>query len=749
MIHAAYNGFAMQDIPFGRSTAYRNSISIEAIGSSEGQGQVRTEAGTEAGTEDVTADTRAGKPECRRIAALPDHLVSQIAAGEVVERPASVVKELLENAIDAGAKRIELRIEEGGVRRIAVSDDGSGIEADQLSLALTRHATSKITSLDELESVGTLGFRGEALAAIASVARVRITSRVAGAESATMIDNALIDTALSDKSLSDNALRANSQSMLQPAAGPRGTTVEVLDLYSSTPARRKFLKAQGTETAHSLEAFRRVALAFPDIGFGCHVDGRSVEQWPAGRWQDRVAQVLGGDIATRPIERIAGELRLQGLAGVPTASRARADRQFFYVNGRFVRDKLLSHAVKQAYADVLHGDRHPAWCLFLWIDPREVDANVHPAKIEVRFRDARAIHSFVFHAVREALRVGAGEAGIQASTDDGDSRVAASNTVSWTPQETAQPRWQSTLPLATPAGAGRATGGSDDRNSYRPFGDSSASGAASGSTSGSFADSFANSAWRSGTGARPDQSVSSLMRFYAADASDPPDGSLAADRLSSSDPTAVFGAPTHDMAHSAADADLPPLGFAIAQLHGIYVLAQNAAGLVVVDMHAAHERIVYERLKTGLDAQAIASQPLLIAAHFRADDTEIATAELERDQLLAFGLDIDQLAPDTLAVRAVPTVLAKGDPVGLAREVLAELHEHGASRLLTERRDALLAGMACHAAVRANQRLSLEQMNALLRDMESTPGADQCNHGRPTWVQVPMAELDRWFLRGR
>jgi DNA mismatch repair protein MutL len=749
MIHAAYNGFAMQDIPFGRSTAYRNSISIEAIGSSEGQGQVRTEAGTEAGTEDVTADTRAGKPECRRIAALPDHLVSQIAAGEVVERPASVVKELLENAIDAGAKRIELRIEEGGVRRIAVSDDGSGIEADQLSLALTRHATSKITSLDELESVGTLGFRGEALAAIASVARVRITSRVAGAESATMIDNALIDTALSDKSLSDNALRANSQLMLQPAAGPRGTTVEVLDLYSSTPARRKFLKAQGTETAHSLEAFRRVALSFPDIGFGCHVDGRSVEQWPAGRWQDRVAQVLGEDIATRPIERIAGELRLQGLAGVPTASRARADRQFFYVNGRFVRDKLLSHAVKQAYADVLHGDRHPAWCLFLWIDPREVDANVHPAKIEVRFRDARAIHSFVFHAVREALRVGAGEAGIQASTDDGDSRVAASNTVSWTPQETAQPRWQSTLPLATPAGAGRATGGSDDRNSYRPFGDSSASGAASGSTSGSFADSFANSAWRSGTGARPDQSVSSLMRFYAADASDPPDGSLAADRLSSSDPTAVFGAPTHDMAHSAADADLPPLGFAIAQLHGIYVLAQNAAGLVVVDMHAAHERIVYERLKTGLDAQAIASQPLLIAAHFRADDTEIATAELERDQLLAFGLDIDQLAPDTLAVRAVPTVLAKGDPVGLAREVLAELHEHGASRLLTERRDALLAGMACHAAVRANQRLSLEQMNALLRDMESTPGADQCNHGRPTWVQVPMAELDRWFLRGR
>jgi DNA mismatch repair protein MutL len=721
----------MQDIPFGRPTADRQSSSIDATDSSEYQ------------------------TERRRIAALPDHLVSQIAAGEVVERPASVVKELLENAIDAGARRIELRIEEGGVRRIAVNDDGSGIEADQLTLALTRHATSKITSLGELESVGTLGFRGEALAAIASVARVRITSRVAGADSATMIDSALIDNALSDQALGNDALSGKAlshdvisgttQSRLQPAAGPKGTTVEVLDLYSSTPARRKFLKAQGTETAHSLDAFRRVALAFPDIGFSCHVDGRSVEQWPASRWQDRVAQVLGEDIATRPIERIAGELRLQGLAGVPTASRARADRQFFYVNGRFVRDKLLSHAVKQAYADVLHGDRHPAWCLFLWIDPREVDANVHPAKIEVRFRDARAIHSFVFHAVREALRVGAGEAGISSLADDGHARVATGNTVSWTPQKAAQPRWQSALPLATPAGGGRATNGSGDGMTHRSVGEGSGGGPVSGSGSGSSGD----AAWRSGAGARSDQSVSSLMRFYAADAIDPPGGSRSADRLASPEATKLVSAPGQEMAHHAAQPGLPPLGFAIAQLHGIYVLAQNAAGLVVIDMHAAHERIVYERLKKGLDAQAIASQPLLIAAHFRADDTEIATAELEREPLLAFGLDIDQVAPDTLAVRAVPTVLAKGDPVGLAREVLAELHEHGASRLLTERRDALLAGMACHAAVRANQRLSLEQMNALLRDMESTPGADQCNHGRPTWVQVPMAELDRWFLRGR
>jgi DNA mismatch repair protein MutL len=430
---------------------------------------------------------------------------------------------------------------------------------------------------------------------------------------------------------------------------------------------------------------------------------------------------------------------------VPTASRARADRQFFYVNGRFVRDKLLAHAVKQAYADVLHGDRHPAWCLFLWIDPREVDANVHPAKIEVRFRDARAIHSFVFHAVREALRVGAGDTGIQASADDGHPRLAAGNTVSWTPQEAAQPRWQSTLPLATPAGSGRATAGSGDGDLHRTYGSGSGSRSGSSSTDSS----FGGSALRPGAGSRADQSVSSLMRFFAADANDPRNKSRASDQMVSPDASAYVSAPAQDAEHAQAQSDLPPLGYAIAQLHGIYVLAQNAAGLVVVDMHAAHERIVYERLKNGLDAQAIASQPLLIAAHFRADDTEINTAELERDQLLAFGLDIDQIAPDTLAVRAVPTVLAKGDPVGLAREVLAELHEHGASRLLTERRDALLAGMACHAAVRANQRLSLEQMNALLRDMESTPGADQCNHGRPTWVQVPMAELDRWFLRGR
>ena len=605
----------------------------------------------------------------RPIAPLPDHLVSQIAAGEVVERPASVVKELLENAIDAGARHIELRLEEGGVRRVSVADDGGGIEPEQLGLALRRHATSKIASLDELERVRTLGFRGEALAAIASVARVRSAS-VAPGEGV-------------------------------PAAGPPGTTVEVLDLYSATPARRKFLKAQGTETAHALDAFRRVALAHPSIAFTAHVDSRRVEAWPAASGEARAANALGEDVATRRIGRDAGALRLDGLAGVPTASRARADRQFFYVNGRFVRDKLLAHAVRQAYADVLHGDRHPAWCLFLHIDPLEVDVNVHPAKTEVRFRDARAIHSFVFHAVGEALRVGAAADGVASSV-------------------------RGAMPDGGAASGDRWAGGTP-RQSSLP--------------------------WRGEPRALPaaDAALPALMRFLAPD-TPRSTGALAEETAAPagarSDWVSDASAGT---SAAAADTDdgLPPLGYAIGQVHGVYVLAQNASGLVVVDMHAAHERIVYERLKAGLAATSVPSQPMLLPPSFIADADELRTAIEEREPLLALGLDVVESGPDTLSVRAVPTPLAAGDPVALARAVLADLAEHGASRLLDERRDALLATMACHAAVRANQRLTLAQMDALLRDMERTAGADQCNHGRPTWVQLPMAELDRWFLRGR
>jgi DNA mismatch repair protein MutL len=644
--------------------------------------------------EDAQTRASAAAADRRPIAPLPDALVSQIAAGEVVERPASVVKELLENAIDSGATRIALRIEEGGVRRIVVSDDGCGIEPEQLPLALTRHATSKIASLHDLERVGTLGFRGEALAAMASVARVRLTSRTASADSAHLIDTDPV---------------SGDAATVQPAAGPPGTTVEVLDLYSATPARRKFLKAQGTETAHCLDAFRRVAIAHPGISFSCHVDTRSVEQWPAGDWTARVAGALGEDIPVRELAREAGQLQLRGLIGVPTASRTRADRQFFYVNGRFVRDRLLSHAVKQAYADVLHGDRHPAWCLFLRIDPTEVDANVHPAKIEVRFRDARAIHSFIFHAVREALRVGAGTDGVGVRVPGSSAALPDASPMGeggLSAREPVQPQWQSSLPLsaqrAAPAGASAWA-----RDTY----------------AGSTRPSTAPAAERG--------SLDSVMRWLAPDTS-----------------TDLSSRPLQDAPH-ATGGELPPLGFAIGQIHGVYILAQNAHGLVVVDMHAAHERIVYERLKAGLAAQALPSQPLLVPAIVRGDELDLRIAEDEREALQAFGLELDPLSPTSLAVRAVPAALLDGDPVGLARSVLNELREHGSSRLLAERREALLATMACHAAVRANQRLDLVQMNALLRDMESTPGADQCNHGRPTWVQWPMAELDRWFLRGR
>jgi len=669
----------------------------------------------------------------RPIAPLPDHLVSQIAAGEVVERPASVVKELLENAIDAGARHVELRLEEGGVRRVAVVDDGCGIPPAQLGLALTRHATSKIGSLGELERVRTLGFRGEALAAIASVARVRIVSRTAGADAATVIDSTLEG--------------------LAPAAGPVGTTVEVLELYSATPARRKFLKAQGTETAHSLDAFRRVALAHPSIAFACFVDGRRVEQWPAVRGPGRAAAALGEDVSTRSIERVAGPLRLHGLAGVPTASRARADRQFFYVNGRFVRDKLLAHAVKQAYADVLHGDRHPAWCLFLWIEPEEVDVNVHPAKTEVRFRDARSIHSFVFHTVREALRVGAAADGVAstvrgaapgtglagasaygAAAAGGAGDASPSGTTAGrdaaAPRDASRPAWQATLPLAA---APQSIGPlmrflAPDPQRAEPTGESSRP--------------------QLGTPAGPQHAATTAAPAGPTFGAPPQPGLPAPDAPASAGPASAAPASTAP-ASTTRDAGLPPLGFAIGQVHGVYVLAQNAQGLVVVDMHAAHERVVYERLKAGLDARAVPSQPLLIPPAFMADAHERRVVDEEREALHELGLELAPCDDGSIAIRAVPAALAAGDPVQLARSVLADLAEHGASRLLAERRDALLATMACHAAVRANQALSLAQMNALLRDMETTAGADQCNHGRPTWVQLPMAELDRWFLRGR
>jgi len=628
-------------------------------------------------------------PSRRPILALADTLISQIAAGEVVERPASVVKELLENAIDAGAERIEVRIDEGGVRRVAVSDDGIGIPAAELPLAAQRHATSKIASLEELERVGTLGFRGEALASIASVARVTITSRTADAPHANVLDSA--------------------SGAVSPAAGTRGTTVEVHDLYASTPARRKFLKSTGTETAHCLDALRRVALAHPDVAFTLRIDGRRTEHYPAAGWQARALAGLGDDYggAHRAIDSGTGSLSLSGLLGLPTVSRARADRQFVYVNGRFVRDRLLAHAVRQAYSDVLHGERHPAYVLFLRVDPALVDVNVHPAKIEVRFRDPQAVHRLVFHAVRDALRATAAEhPSLGAIAAGAPERWPASPAAATSRGEPPTPAFvQRPLPIAP--GAGGTIG--------QPFAPTAPT----------------------ARGGADGPGTASALAFYRSDAHE------SAASIGAREPGAREEAPAPE------EAAIPPLGYAIAQLHGVYILAQNAAGLVLVDMHAAHERVVYERLKHAMDAHAMPRQPLLIPATFRADPLEASLVDEAGETLAQLGLELSLIGPAAIAVRAVPAPLASGDPAALARTVLAELREAGTARALTERRDALLASMACHGAVRANRRLSLDEMNALLREMENTAGADQCNHGRPTWVQVSLQDLDRWFLRGR
>ena len=625
-------------------------------------------------------------PARRPIALLPDTLISQIAAGEVVERPASVVKELVENAIDAGASRVELRIEEGGIARIVVTDDGCGMPQDELALALTRHATSKIRSLTDLEQVASLGFRGEALASIASVARTRITSRQAGDAQASMIDSA--------------------NGRITAARGLPGTSVEVLELYSQTPARRKFLKHAATEATHCVDTVRRIAIAHPDIAFTVWSGDRRMLEFARSHWWQRALDGLGEDYAGahRRVELTAGPVRLVAILGLPTASRARADRQFLFVNGRFVRDRALGFAIRQAYADMLHGDRHPAYVLGLQVEPSSVDVNVHPAKTEVRFRDAQGLRSFVFHAVEEALRsglAGAGaplEAGVQATGE-------------------AVHAWSAHPAASSPTGIVGARTNARTNDLLLRF--------------------------QAPDGARPTASAPGLAGESWARNDRPQTASGTFANEIEHQPYVAFARPSEDASGALA------LGLAIGQLHGIYILSQNAHGLVIVDMHAAHERIVYERLKRALEGRGIARQPLLIPATFRAEAFEVAIVETEAALLAAMGLELSVLSPTAIAVREVPAMLAQGDVAALARDVLSEIHDHGASRVLTERRDALLASMACRASVRANRALSLAEMNALLRDMESTPGADQCNHGRPTWIQLGAQDLDRWFQRGR
>ena len=597
---------------------------------------------------------------------LPDTLINQIAAGEVVERPASVVKELVENALDAGARRIDIDLEDGGIRLIRIRDDGGGIDPVELPLAVQRHATSKIASIDDLEAVATLGFRGEALPSVASVSRFRLTSRRAGSEHGALLQ-----------------VDGGKVGEVTPHAHPPGTTVEVRDLFYNVPARRKFLRAERTELSHIEDWLRTLALARPDVELRVAHNGKPSRRWKGeAQLQEgtmlsdvRLHEALGEDFSRNAlrVDHAGAGMRLHGWIAQPAYNRASADQQYLYVNGRSVRDRNVSHAIRQAYADVLFHGRHPAYVLFLELDPRGVDVNVHPAKHEVRFRESRLVHDFVYRTLHQALaetRAGA--------TATSTHAAAVSN------------EWSMPAPQ------------------------------------------------QSSIGLRVADAPSAYAALYA-----PRDAATFPDAAAS--PATVAAMPMPDDAPGG----MPPLGFAVAQLHGIYILAENADGLVVVDMHAAHERIGYEKLKTAHDGAGLRTQPLLVPASIAVSEREADVAEREADTLAQLGFEVQRSGPQSLLLRSVPALLAHGDVEALLRDVLTDLREHGTTRRVAETRDELLSTMACHGAVRANRRLTVHEMNALLREMEATERSGQCNHGRPTWTRFGLAEMDRWFLRGR
>ncbi|GAB2315448.1 DNA mismatch repair endonuclease MutL [Stenotrophomonas geniculata] len=631
-------------------------------------------------------------PGPRPIRPLPEILINQIAAGEVVERPASVVKELVENAIDAGASRVDIDLEEGGVRLIRIRDNGSGIAPEQLPLAVSRHATSKIADLDDLESVATLGFRGEALPSIASVSRFTLSSRRAHDEhgSALQIEGGKIGE-------------------VTPRAHAPGTTVEVRELFYNVPARRKFLRAERTELGHIEEWLRSLALARPDVELRVSHNGKASRRYkPGDLYSDaRLAETLGEDFANQAVrvDHSGAGLRLHGWIAQPHYSRASADQQYLYVNGRSVRDRSVAHAVKMAYGDVLYHGRQPAYVLFLELDPTRVDVNVHPAKHEVRFRDSRLVHDFVYRTLKDAL------ADTRAGMSAQDIGVGPAHQVD------------------AAAGLMASSAGASGFGLVR----GAAPGAGSSGGGGGF------SGWRpqQPLGLQVADAPAAYAALYAAPAG--------AERGAALPPM-----PTENgLPVTSADAGVPPLGYAIAQLHGIYILAENAEGLIVVDMHAAHERIGYERLKNAHDGIGLQSQPLLVPITLAVGEREADTAESESETLAALGFEVTRAGPGALHVRSIPALLAHAEPEGLLRDVLTDLREHGQSRRVASARDELLSTMACHGAVRANRRLTVPEMNALLRDMEITERSGQCNHGRPTWARFSLAEIDRWFLRGR
>ncbi len=602
---------------------------------------------------------------------LPDLLINQIAAGEVIERPAAALKEMLENSLDAGATDIIVQLEGGGVKLLRVRDNGSGIAPEELALALMRHATSKISSLADLQRVASMGFRGEALASMAAVAQVTLTSRKTDGPHAWQIQSG-----------------DGTQSEVIPAAHTQGTSVEIRELYFNTPARRKFLKSEATELAYCEETFKRIALSRPDVAFSLQHHNRMMWQLPtlprsdhADALPNRIEAILGKEFAQSAVlvSRKAAGLHLYGMASLPAYSKASRDAQYFFVNGRFIRDKIVAHAIRQAYQDILHHQRHPAFVLFLDMPPELVDVNVHPAKSEVRFRESQAIHQFVFHTLQQVLST---PVAVTENASDLSNRLAQVSSVQRT-MSMQQPMQlhMASQPLAfydALFGKKETRGGDEGKFNDAPF--------------------------------------------------------LSTQSHSQSSPS---------------ETEIPPLGFALAQLSGIYILAQNVHGLVVVDMHAAHERIVYERLKTALDRQQIPMQPLLIPVSFAAEALDIATAEEEHAAMAQLGFDIAPLSPTTLAVRAMPAMLKQTHAEAAARDVLHEMREYGATRVLTERRNELLSTLACHSAVRANQILTVPEMNNILREMERTERSGQCNHGRPTWFQMSIAELDTLFMRGK